>query len=76
VHGAAVLASAIAREGAQAALESRDVIGQAKGILMVQHHLSASEAFDLLRTTSQARNVKLRQLAQEVADTGALPDGG
>jgi hypothetical protein len=75
VHGAAVLASAIAREGAQAALESRDVIGQAKGILMAQHRVSASEAFDLLRVTSQARNVKLRQLAQEVADTGALPDG-
>jgi hypothetical protein len=73
VHAAAVLASAIAREGARAALESRDVIGQAKGILMARQQLSASDAFDLLREVSQARNVKLRALAEEVAATGALP---
>jgi GAF domain-containing protein len=73
VHAAAVLASAIAREGARSALESRDVIGQAKGILMARHQLSASDAFDLLREVSQARNVKLRALAEEVAATGALP---
>lgn len=73
-HCAAVLASAISHEGARAALDSRDVIGQAKGILMVRHKVSASEAFDLLRRTSQARHVKLRDLAQQVAETGALPD--
>ena len=73
-HCAAVLASAIAQEGARTALESRDVIGQAKGILMVRHRLSASEAFDLLRRTSQSKHVKLRELAQLVAETGALPE--
>jgi hypothetical protein len=73
VHCAAVLASAIAKEGALAALESRDLIGQAKGILMAQHRVSAVEAFGLLREASQARNIKLRQLAQEVAAAGALP---
>jgi hypothetical protein len=71
---AAVLASAISQEGARAALESRDVIGQAKGILMARHKLSAEGAFDLLRRTSQSRHVKLRDLAQQVAEMGALPD--
>jgi GAF domain-containing protein len=74
VHSAAVLAAAIARDGAQAALESRDVIGQAKGILMARHRISAADAFDLLRRTSQARNVKLRDLADEVAESGLLTE--
>lgn len=72
-HCATSLAAATEREGAQAALESRDVIGQAKGILMARHQLTASDAFDLIRETSQARHVKVRDLAQEVADTGDLP---
>jgi hypothetical protein len=49
------------------ALESRDVIGQAKGILMHQRGISADEAFDLLRRTSQDLNVKLATLAHTVA---------
>jgi hypothetical protein len=73
-HCATVLAAAISQEGARVALESRDIIGQAKGILMARHQLSAAEAFDLLRVRSQSRNLKLRDLATLVADTGALPD--
>lgn len=46
------------------AIDSRDVIGQAKGILMARRGCSAAEAFDLLRTTSQELNVKLVQLAE------------
>jgi hypothetical protein len=45
------------------ALESRDVIGQAKGVLMERRGLSADEAFDVLRRTSQDLNVKLREVA-------------
>jgi AmiR/NasT family two-component response regulator len=63
-------------EGLQIALESRDVIGQAKGILMAREHVTADEAFDILRTTSQHLNVKLRELAARVAETGELPDAG
>ena len=70
---AAALAAAIAREGLQAALESRDVIGQAKGILMQRHRWSANEAFDQIRAVSQRRNVKVRAVAEHVADTGELP---
>lgn len=56
------------------ALESRDVIGQAKGILMAKERLTADEAFERLRECSQRLNVKLRNVAEQVAFTGELPD--
>ncbi|OXM53732.1 hypothetical protein CFP71_21205 [Amycolatopsis thailandensis] len=49
------------------AVESRDVIGQAKGILMQRRGLTADEAFDLLRRTSQDLNVKLAEVARTLA---------
>jgi GAF domain-containing protein len=61
-------------EGLRIALESRDVIGQAKGILMAREHITAEQAFEILRTTSQKLNIKLREIAQRVAETGSLPD--
>jgi hypothetical protein len=67
------LASAIAREGAEAALASRDLIGQAKGILMATEQVTAEGAFELLRRTSQDLNVKLRDVADHVARVGTLP---
>lgn len=54
------------------ALTTRDVIGQAKGILMHARRVTDDEAFDLLRRASQDRNVKLREVAAEVARTGTL----
>ncbi|MBB2990768.1 hypothetical protein FHR72_002241 [Mycolicibacterium iranicum] len=48
------------------ALASRDVIGQAKGILMERHDIDAVAAFDLLRRLSQEMNVKLADLAQQL----------
>jgi hypothetical protein len=49
------------------ALASRDVIGQAKGILMQRRGISADEAFDQLRRSSQGMNVKLADLAATLA---------
>jgi hypothetical protein len=49
------------------ALDSRDVIGQAKGILMHRRGISAEQAFDLLRRSSQDLNVKLAELARLLA---------
>jgi GAF domain-containing protein len=57
----------------QAALENRDVIGQAKGVLMARHGLTAEQAFAELRSASQRRNLKLREIADAVAQTGQLP---
>ncbi len=59
-------------DGLKAAVETRNVIGQAQGILMAQHKITPDDAFDRLRTASQRRNVKLREIAQEVAATGEL----
>ena len=53
------------------ALNSRDVIGQAKGILMERRGISADEAFDALRRASQSLNVKLTQVAQTLVDRRA-----
>ncbi len=50
------------------ALASRDLIGQAKGILMERENISDEEAFSMLRTISQNSNVKLRDIAQRLVD--------
>ena len=55
------------------AIASRDVIGQAKGILMERHHISPDEAFEQLRLASQHQNRKLAALAEELAATGQWP---
>jgi GAF domain-containing protein len=54
-------------------LSTRDVIGQAKGILMERQRLSAGEAFDLLRRASQRLNRKLTDVAEILAETREIP---
>ena len=54
-------------------LSTRDIIGQAKGVLMERQHLSAGDAFDVLRRVSQRLNRKLSDVAQQLAETGELP---
>ena len=54
------------------ALESRDVIGQAKGILMARRGCTPDAAFEALRQASQHRNVKLREIAEQVVYLGDL----
>lgn len=58
----------------QAALVTRERIGQACGILMSRHLLTADDAMTALRRGSQHRNVKLRELAREVVETGSLSE--
>lgn len=55
------------------ALASRQVIGRAEGILMQREFITADQAFDLLRRASQNLNIKLREVAQGVVDTGDVP---
>lgn len=50
------------------ALENRDVIGQAKGILIITQKLGPEEAFDVLRRASQRSNRKLHEIAREMVD--------
>jgi hypothetical protein len=60
----------------QAALATREMIGQAQGILMERERITPDEAFDILRRASQHLNIKLRDIAQNVVDTGERPDTG
>jgi AmiR/NasT family two-component response regulator len=55
----------------QRALESRDVIGQAKGILTSRRGISAEEAFALLVRHSQDHNRKLRDVAEDLVEEAA-----
>lgn len=55
------------------ALESRDIIGQAKGMLMERFGVSAEEAFGVLRATSQRANRKLRDVAADVIEGETVP---
>ena len=67
---AASLASAeLANQHLQQALENRDVIGQAKGILMVREGISPDDAFNVLRRTSQHSGRKLRDVAADVVSS-------
>jgi GAF domain-containing protein len=59
----------------QTALRSRTVIDQAIGIIMAQQRCSAGDAFDLLRTASQHRNVKLRDVCAELVARYGGPGG-
>jgi AmiR/NasT family two-component response regulator len=51
------------------AMESRAVIEQAKGVLMAQRHVSAEEAFEILRAASQRYNRKLRDIALGIVES-------
>jgi GAF domain-containing protein len=56
------------------ALGNRDIIGQAKGILMERHRITADAAFGVLSRVSQAENMKLAEIARHFVETGQLPD--
>ena len=72
-HAAVALSTAIHDEQLEQALDSRDVIGQAKGILMAREGVGPDEAFDMLRRASQRVNVKLRDVAAQVARGAQAP---
>ncbi len=65
--------AALIEEGLKTAIRSRDVIGQAKGILMARRRLTPDMAFEVLKKLSQDRNEKLAEVAATIARTGELP---
>ncbi len=56
-----------------AALGTQETIGQAEGILIERERITADQAFDVLRRASQHLNIKLREVAKYVVETGELP---
>jgi hypothetical protein len=63
-------------ENLRQALVTRQLIGQAQGILMERERITAGQAFDILRRASQHLNTKLREVAQELVETGERPSTG
>lgn len=68
-HAAAAIVASRQEEQLQSALSSRDLIGQAKGIIMERYNVDAVRAFEMLRELSQSGNVKLVDVAKQVIDT-------
>jgi GAF domain-containing protein len=55
-------------EQLEEAVASRDLIGQAKGILMTRSGVDGDRAFELLRMLSQRQNRKLREVARQIVE--------
>ncbi len=69
---AVALADSRHRARVERALRNRDLIGQAKGVLMHRHGIDADTAFALLRDRSQRTNSKLLTVAGRVVAGDAL----
>ncbi|MGJ9372594.1 GAF and ANTAR domain-containing protein [Nesterenkonia sp. CF4.4] len=71
-HAAVALADAQQVSQLLEAVQSRDVIGQAKGILMERYKITGHQAFLLLARASQHTNKKLLTLAEDLVNSGEL----
>ena len=75
-HAGVALAGAQQQAELRRAVDTRDLIGQAKGMLMERYRISADQAFAVLVRVSQAGNRKLVDICAELVDTGRVPDAG
>lgn len=73
-HAAVAYAAAVKQSGLVRAVETRQRIGQAQGILMERHKLTEDQAFACIVAASQRTNVKLRDVADQLVETGELPN--
>ncbi|MGB6058077.1 MAG: GAF and ANTAR domain-containing protein [Microthrixaceae bacterium] len=54
------------------ALDGRDLVGQAKGILMREHGISSEEASERIENAARERDIKVTDLARQIIWTGQL----
>lgn len=71
-HAAVAYATAQKHAALDRVVASRQLIGQAQGILMERHKLTVDQAFALLVRVSQHRNSKLRHVAESLVVSGKL----
>jgi GAF domain-containing protein len=72
-HASVALAAVQEQQNLERAVLTRDLIGQAKGILMERYKLTGDQAFSLLVRASQKTNTKIRDLADHLVRSGELP---
>lgn len=72
-HASVGLARSRSEQNLWRAVDARHVIGQAQGILMERYSLSAQAAFAVLKRYSQQHNVKLRDVAVHLLQSGEMP---
>jgi transcriptional regulator with GAF, ATPase, and Fis domain len=72
-HAAVALIADDERLQFQSALASRDIIGQAKGMIMERFEVDAVRAFELLKSLSQDSNTRLALVAEELVSGGPDP---
>ncbi|MGW3667639.1 GAF and ANTAR domain-containing protein [Streptomyces sp. NPDC005141] len=72
-HAAVAFSASRTHQQLSHALETRHEIGEAMGILMERHGLSEEKAFSVLKKASQDHNIKLREIARKVCETGERP---
>ncbi|PHV67376.1 GAF and ANTAR domain-containing protein [Williamsia muralis] len=75
-HAAVVWAALQRTEQFQSALASRDIIGQAKGMVMERYNLDAIQAFELLRRLSQDSNTRIFDIADRLVRADHPPSPG
>ena len=73
-HAAVAMFGAQQQEHLNKAIAARDVIGQAKGILMERYKVSADHAFTMLARASQQNNVKLIEVARSLTHAVQFPE--
>lgn len=66
-HAAVAIDAARTRENLHEAVRSRQVIGEAIGILRERYGITSEQAFDRLTRASQHLNIKLRSIAEHLA---------
>lgn len=71
VHAAIAISTARRDEQFAQALASRDVIGQAKGVVMERFGVDADRAFAMLATLSQESNTPVAQVSRKLVDASS-----
>ncbi|MEA2484622.1 MAG: hypothetical protein QOC55_2569 [Thermoleophilaceae bacterium] len=75
-HAAIALFTAEHERQFKAALATRDVIGQAKGMIMERFGVHSDRAFAMLKKMSQQSNTPVRQLASGLVERAVARDDG
>ncbi len=72
VHASIAISTARRDEQFAQALASRDVIGQAKGVIMERFGVDTDRAFAMLATLSQESNTPVAQVSRKLVDVSCV----